>query len=92
MGDLVKALDVDCAALLMNTGEEHDTQVRREKGEDLFDIIQDRALGNTDTGFPQLALLRQDKTDPKLWEAARNAGRRIGVIRKDWIMISSVHE
>ncbi len=92
MGDLAKALDVDCAALLMNTGEEYDTHIRREKGEDFFDIIQDRALGNTDIGFPQLALLRQDKTDPELWEAARNAGHRIGIIRKDWIMISSIHE
>ncbi len=92
MGDLAVALSIDCTALLTCGDEERDTEERRKKGEPLVDIVQERALGKSDLGFPKLALLHHEATDPELWEAARNAGHRIGIIRKDWIMISSVHE
>ncbi len=92
MGDLVVALDLECSALLSIDQEEYDTEQRRKNGESLVDIVHDRALGKTDLGFPLLALFRHETVDPELWTVVPDLGHRIGVIRGDWVMISSIHD
>jgi len=90
MGELVATLNVDCVLLKEAGEEERKIYQRRRTGESLLDIILERLRGNSDLGYPSIAILKDEKVDPAFWELASNTDCRISVARGDLVVFSCI--